>query len=263
MPNARPDVPEEEPPRLQLSLVQVIAAVLASITSAVILSKFGVAGTYVGTAIGSAVSTVAVAVYSLTMRRARRRMQRYAQLRRDSPSRVSPQGRIVTDAPAIRTPPGAWRYRHPRTAPPAAARAMRPPGDGWRARLDQLQEWFADLPLSGKAVVTAAAVFVLAVAAVVLFQFLSGHSLTNVWGIGSSSNRPDAGCVIGRCGGAVTTPTPAATAPATTQPAPTATPATPTATPATVPSSAPSVAVSPAVGASPGAAQAPAPTPSP
>jgi hypothetical protein len=265
MPNAKPDATPEEQPKLQLSAVQVTAAVLASITSAVILSKFGVAGTYVGTAVGSAVSTIGVAVYAHTMRQARRRVERYAHLHHADPSQVRPVGTTVPGAPPVRTPPGAWSYRHPRTAPPVPVRASPPPRSGWRARLDQAQVWFADLPLAGKAVVTAAGAFLLAVMAVVLFQFLSGHSLTNVWGIGSSSNGPSAGCVIGRCGGtAPTSPhtqdTPTATAPPTTEPTPTATPApTPTATPTPVASPTPSTVASPATGASP-ATQAQAPS---
>ena len=261
MPNAKPDATSEEHSKLQLSAVQVTAAVLASITSAVILSKFGVAGTYVGTAVGSAVSTVGVAVYAHTMRQARRRVERYAHLHHADPSQVRPSGRTVAGAPPVGTPPAAWSYRHPRTAPPVPVRVSRPPRSGWRARLDQAQAWFADLPLAGKAVVTAAGAFLLAVMAVVLFQFLSGHSLTNVWGIGSSSSGPSAGCVIGRCGGtAPTSPhsqdTPAATP--STEPTPTATPApSPTATPTTVPSPTPSTASSPATAPSPAQAAAP------
>ncbi len=247
MQNTRPEATGEERPKLQLSAVQVIAAVLASITSAVILSKFGVAGTYVGTAIGSAVSTVGVAFYSLTMRQAHRRVQRYAHLRHESPTQAPPGGSTKTDAPAIKTPPAAWSSRHPAPAPRPAERPLPP------RRAGRLQEWFASLPLSGRVVVTAAATFLLAVTAIVLFQFLSGHSLTNVWGIGRSSNGPNAGCVVGSCGGAVETPAPAATAPPSTQPSTAATPvATPTAAPAGVPSSAPTVAASPATGESPG-----------
>lgn len=241
---------QEEAPRLQLSLVQVIAAALASVTSAVILSRFGAAGTYAGTAVGSIVSTVSVALYSHTMRQARRRVRTYAHHH---------HGRRVIEAPPVRTPPAAWNRSHPRGLPAVTVRTSRPRRAGWLARWDRLERWFGGLPLWSKAGLMAATAFVVAVVAVVLFQFLSGHSLANAWGMGTSSNGPNAGCVIESCGG--TTPTPAsmqspaptsATTPQptqqpslapTTQPTPVATPfSTPVATPA--PSVAPSVAPS-------------------
>lgn len=248
MPNAVPGETEEEVPRLQLSLVQVIAAALASITSAVILSRFGVAGTYVGTAVGSIVSTVSVAVYSHTMRQARRRVHTYTQHHH--------AGRVI-EAPPVRTPPAAWNRSHPpsRSPPPVTVRASRGHRGGWRAQWDRLERWFAGLPLWGKAGLMATTAFVVAVAAVVLFQFLSGHSLANVWGIGRSSEGPNAGCVIEQCGGPTSTTAPQTPAPTsvttaqptqqpatapTTQPTPVATPlSTPAATPA--PTSVPSL----------------------
>lgn len=248
MPNAVPRQTEEEAPRLQLSLVQVLAAALASITSAVILSRFGVAGTYLGTAVGSIVSTVSVAIYSHTMRQARRRVHTYTHHHH--------AGRVI-EAPAVRTPPGAWNRSHPRSGslPPVTVRASRGQRGGWRARWDRLERWFAGLPLWGKAGLTATTAFVVAVAAVVLFQFLSGHSLTNVWGMGRSSDGPNAGCVIEQCGGPAPTTAPQTPAPTsattqqptqqpatapTAQPTPVATPlSTPAATPA--PTSAPSL----------------------
>lgn len=268
MQKARTDASDQEQPRFQLSLVQVLAAVLASITSAIILSKFGVAGTYVGTAIGSAVSTVGVAVYSHTMRQARRRVGRYAHLHHESAPRVLPHGRTVTQAPPVRTPAAAWSYRHPRVGARVAARSSGPPPAGWKARLERLERWWSGLPLSGKLVVTAVAGFVLAVVVVVLFQFLSGHSLSNVWGMGRSSSGPDAGCVIGRCDGAAANPaqspsTPVPSAAPTTAPTPGGTPLpVPTATPATVPSPVPTAVATPAVAPSGGAPAAAPPAPS-
>ncbi|MBO0743753.1 MAG: hypothetical protein J2P43_01945 [Candidatus Dormibacteraeota bacterium] len=242
-----PGETEKEVPRLQLSLVQVIAAALASITSAVILSRFGVAGTYVGTAVGSIVSTVSVAVYSHTMRQARRRVHTYTQHHH--------AGRVI-EAPPVRTPPAAWNRSHPpsRSLPPVTVRTPRGHRGGWRAQWDRMERWFAGLPLWGKAGLMATTAFVVAVAAVVLFQVLSGQSLTNlVRGQTTSSHGVNPSCAVETCGAAPTSPpqTPAptsvttaqptqqpATAP-TTQPTPVATPlSTPAATPA--PTSVPS-----------------------
>lgn len=246
---------QEETPKLQISVIQVTAAVLASITSAVILSRFGVAGTYAGTAIGSAVSTISVALYSHTMRQARRRVRTYANHRHEYLIRAAPHDRRVEAGPPVTIPQAAWNRRHPRTVTtvaPVVARRSHPSRRGWRARLDRLERWFAGLPLWGKAGVTAAAAFVLAVAAIILFQSLSGHPLPNlVWGVGSSSNHPDAGCAFGQCGGAshatvqnpVSTPATGTTAQPTFQPTPAPTTApSPVATPATGPSAVPSAA---------------------
>lgn len=248
-----PDVAEDEAPRFQLSLVQVIAGALAAITSAVILSKFGVAGTYVGTAIGSVVSTVAVAIYAHTMRRVRSQVRQYRHdhHRQESgggPDHSRPEARPLRGAAA------GWYRSHPRMAPAPLSNALK---SGQEARLERWERWFAGLPTWGKVGVTAAAIFVLALSAIVVFQFVSGHSLTTIWGIGGSSNGPDVRCVVGRCGGgppAVSTPsvtprpsiqptlaptarpsvtaTPLPSSMPTVQPTPTATP-TPTPTPPT------------------------------
>ena len=63
--DARPD--DEKPARLQLSPVQVAAGALAAVSSAVVLSLFGVAGTVIGAALASIVSTVGSALYSASL----------------------------------------------------------------------------------------------------------------------------------------------------------------------------------------------------
>ena len=247
MPNALSRATEEEKPQLQLSLVQVIAAALASITSAVILSKFGVAGTYVGTAVGSVVSTTAVAIYSHTMRQARRGVRTYAHHHH--------AGRVV-DAPAVAIPAAAWNRSHARSLAPVGVRAPRPQRNRWRARWDRLEGWFAGLPFWHKVALTAAVAFVAAIVAVVLFQFLSGQSLANLVQGKATHGKPlNGACVVGSCGGSASNPThaPAPASGATSQPtrepslAPTTQPtpgATPFGTPAATP--VPSLAPAPA-----------------
>lgn len=116
------------------------------------------------------------------------------------------------------------------------------------ARLERWERWFAGLPMWGKVGVTAGAIFVLALSAIVIFQFLSGHSLTNIWGIGGSSNGPDVRCVVGRCGGPPTVSTPPVTPRPTIQPTP-------------VPTARPSVTPTPLLSPTPTVQPTPTPTP--
>jgi hypothetical protein len=54
----------EEPRRIEISWVQASAAALAAVSSAVLLSTVGVAGTIIGAALGSLAATIGSAVYS-------------------------------------------------------------------------------------------------------------------------------------------------------------------------------------------------------
>jgi hypothetical protein len=62
-------------PRFELNVVQLVAAALAAITSAVVASFFGVAGTVIGAGIGSLVGTLGTAVYSHSLRRTQARLR--------------------------------------------------------------------------------------------------------------------------------------------------------------------------------------------
>ncbi len=70
------DPPEAERPRLQLTPAQIGAGVAAAITSAILGSGLGLAGTVVGAGLGSAVSITASAVYSHSIATTRHRLNR-------------------------------------------------------------------------------------------------------------------------------------------------------------------------------------------
>ena len=61
--------PAQPPRRLPLSPAQVAASALAAVSSAVVASFLGVAGTVIGAALASVVSTVSAALYSASLRR--------------------------------------------------------------------------------------------------------------------------------------------------------------------------------------------------
>jgi uncharacterized membrane protein YgcG len=138
--DTRPDT-DEKPARLQLSPVQVAAGALAAVSSAVVLSFFGVAGTVIGAALASVVSTVGSALYSASLnrtneglRRARAQLAtRPAAASGDAATRQLPaSGDAATrELPATRellagldpprAPPRVRRIRWPRVAAYAAA----------------------------------------------------------------------------------------------------------------------------------------------
>jgi hypothetical protein len=66
---------EHEQTKIQLSIVQVIAGALASVSAALVASTFGLKGTLLGAAITSIVASVGGALYSHSLHRARARIQ--------------------------------------------------------------------------------------------------------------------------------------------------------------------------------------------
>lgn len=67
-----------------LSIVQIIAGALASVSAAVVASKFGVAGTLIGAAISSITVTIGSALYRRSIEGAHERVRtRYRRLRND------------------------------------------------------------------------------------------------------------------------------------------------------------------------------------
>lgn len=64
----------DERPRLEINWAQSAGAALAAVSSAVLLSTFGVAGTLIGAAVGSLVITVGGAIYSYSIRATKQRV---------------------------------------------------------------------------------------------------------------------------------------------------------------------------------------------
>src|SRR5918998_3183495 len=60
---------------VQLSVAQVLAGALAAVSAAVVASTFGLAGTLIGAAVTSVVATVAGALYTHSLERARTRIR--------------------------------------------------------------------------------------------------------------------------------------------------------------------------------------------
>src|SRR3954465_9738705 len=67
---------DAKPRGIGLSPVQVAASALAAVSSAVLLSFFGVAGTLIGAALASIVSTVGASLYSASMKKTNDQLRR-------------------------------------------------------------------------------------------------------------------------------------------------------------------------------------------
>src|SRR5947209_7416167 len=66
---------QQEHTRMQISVVQIVAGALASVSAAVVASTFGLVGTLLGAAVSSIVATTAAALYSHSIQRARTRIR--------------------------------------------------------------------------------------------------------------------------------------------------------------------------------------------
>jgi hypothetical protein len=235
------DTREEHPEpeiRLNVSLTQILASALASVSAAVVASFFGVAGTIIGTAVVSVVATTGSAVYALWMRRTRRRLRRL----REQAVRASLAARQPTrqqHAGAHPQAPGATALGAPVGSPADVTAAHQRPAvsapRGWRQRFGRIR-----MPVLGGVV----AVFVIAAGVVTFIEVIankplaaminntSGSGLT--WG-GGHSGKPAPTTTTTSVPSQTTTTVPGSVT-TTTQPSVTTTTPTPT-TSTSVPSS--------------------------
>lgn len=93
---------EQERQTIQLSVAQVVAGALASVSAAVVASKFGLAGTLLGAAVTSVVATIGGALYRHSIERANARVRlrihrdpRTGALRRERLRAPQPHRRIA------------------------------------------------------------------------------------------------------------------------------------------------------------------------
>jgi hypothetical protein len=229
----------EEKVRVDLNVVQVVASALAAVSSAVLLSTVGVAGTLIGAAVGSVIATVASAVYSYSLQASRQRVaaaQAAALARVGRSRRAGQQAVLDPEDPEIK----------------AAARP-------------RLGEALGKLPWKRISLVTAG-VFAAAMVAIVSFELIAGRSVSTIThgtdGNGASTSIPG----LGKANATPTrtptetptTATPSATPSESVAPSPSA-----ASSPSVTPSEPPPGAVTPTPSPSANATPTPAPTPTP
>jgi hypothetical protein len=95
-----PQPPDAGPDRLRLDLVRLVASTAGAVLAAVVLSRFGVAGTISGAALGSLIASIGTEVNQHYLSRSSRHLRELAAARRRA-------GR--PDAPAAAPARPAWR----------------------------------------------------------------------------------------------------------------------------------------------------------
>ena len=199
--------------RLEIDWVRTIAGALAAVSSAVLLSTLGAAGTIIGAALGSVVVTLASALYGQGLERSR---QRLAQAQSVAVQRVGAAQADVRRAGrrggrgGVGDPAGRSDLQHAEEQLAEARRDLDqgvsgdrlppPPAVSWRSRL-------AGLPWRHVALV-AAGLFVVAVLLITSFELLAGRSVASYTGGSHSSGGTSITRLAGSGGDSGPTPAP-------------------------------------------------------
>jgi hypothetical protein len=234
----------EEPRKIEISWVQAVASALAAVTTAVLLSTVGVAGTIIGAAIGSVAATVGSAVYSHYLAASRDRVTAAAAARARVRRAQTGLGQAAAVL-AVGTPRAEDRLDHADHDLQKAEITL--------DATEQTSPWreaFSGLPWRRLAL-AAAALFVVAMAAIVTFELIAGRAVSTYTG-GSDSNGPRVS-VPGVGGGETKKPTPT--------PSPSELPSSASSTP--TPSPTPTPTPTPTGGDTGASAPSPSPTPAP
>jgi hypothetical protein len=170
--------------RFELNWVQSLAGALAAVTSAVLLSTVGVAGTLIGAALGSLAATVGSAVYTYYIRATHDRVATAGTVAASRIGRDRSRGRPastdpVSGASAAEEGPAQAGEDLP---PPRAdlEHAKNPPAGGFTTVL-------AGLPWKRIAVV-ATGLFVTAMLVILTFELITGRAVSSYTG-GSDDDR--------------------------------------------------------------------------
>ena len=179
----RPGKEQESPPKLDLTVTQVVASSLAAVSAAVASSKLGVGGTIMGAAAASVVATIGSAVYSHSIETTRARLRAAATLR---PAAHAPSAAPASALTAEQAPdPNAPREDGATVMLPAAE--LRQPGVGDSVLPDGPADGaaadggglFSGLPW-GRLVLAMLTVFALAVGYLTIAEIGLGRSVAAV-----------------------------------------------------------------------------------
>lgn len=233
---------------LGVSGAQVAGSALAAMTAAVFASWAGTAGTLIGAALASVFATVGSAVYAASLRRSREAVRRTA-----TRARAGVQARTITQGPVHYDQPDAAREKH-------------------QAENEEVENGSGLQIPWGRVAATAAAVLLVVVATVTVFEAVTGKPISSLLG-----RNDDRGTTVGHVLGNDPAPKPAPTrtpneTPRSSRPSPSETPSqAPTSSPTTpaqspspseapTPSGLPTPSANPGDGATPGNQGAPPPT---
>ena len=233
---------EQQPDRVDINWVQVSASALAAVSSAVLLSTVGVAGTIIGAAIGSVFATAGSSIYShyLRVSRARVAAAQAAALERVTRARSEASGAWAQSRREGRTTTIQTQARENLEEAEEALEetAARP---SWR-------EVLAGLPWK-RIAVAAGGVFAVAMLLIVSFELFTGRAVSTYTGgtdSGARSTIPGLGKEHSSTPGRSPAPTSKPSTASSDQPSSGTSPTpTPSATPSSGASSSPSSSPSP------------------
>ncbi|CAN5578564.1 hypothetical protein BH24ACT11_BH24ACT11_17440 [soil metagenome] len=170
---------------IEVNWVQAMAGALAAMSSAVLLSTVGVAGTIIGAAVGSVIATVGSAVYAHYLRVSRERVAKARALAFEQAARARARGLRASALPGL-AKVGSAKARQPDIS------GSTPAPDADSARWTDA---FRGLAWKRIAVVTVG-VFALAMGTIVAFELAAGRSVSSYTG-GSSADGPRTSLDVG------------------------------------------------------------------
>lgn len=227
---------EKDPAKITFSLPQILSGALAAVTVAAIGSSLGTAGTIAGAAIASVVGAVAGTIYTAGLHHTTRGIRTVAQRVRGTDQEATPAAGTDQTLPLEPLPD---IFRATETEEPAVEPNRR--------------------PMVLRIVVSAAAIFLLAFAAITVYELTIGAALDGSKGttIGGSQ-RPTTSAKPSASPSATPSSTPTVTVTATAAPTPTA--AAPTTTPTATVTTTPTAAAQPTTAPEPTAVTGPTAT---
>ncbi|GAW49849.1 MULTISPECIES: hypothetical protein [unclassified Nocardioides] len=185
----------EDPPRLEIDWLRVVAGALAAVASAVLLSTLGAAGTIIGAALGSVVVTVSSAYLSQGLATSRRTLAKAQAAARDKVGIAQAEVRRAGRADDTRVQDSHLEHADERLAEAHEeldAMAEETAPAPWRQRLVALP-W-------KRVALAAAALFVIAILAITAFELIAGRSVSSITGGSSKNERSTLGDVGGGSG---------------------------------------------------------------
>ena len=168
----------DEPRRLEINWIQAAGGALAAVSSAVLLSTVGVAGTIIGAAIGSVIVTVGNSVYPYYLAASKERVAAAAVVAKEA-ARTRGRTRTGATSTAEMRMPADEREQADEEVREAEETATQ--GTNWSEIFSKLN-W-------KRIAVAAAGIFVLTMGAILTFELVSGHSVSYYTG-GSSKDGP-------------------------------------------------------------------------
>ena len=184
---------DDAPQKFEIDWLKTAGGAFAAVSSAILLSTLGAAGTIIGAALGSVIVTVGGAFYSQGLARSHQRLAQVqtAALRRVgvAQAEVRRAARRQGDSEAVDAHLAHAEERLDEVKDDLDTVADEPTGPGWRERL-VLLPW-------KRISLIAAGLFAAAVLAITAFELVAGQSVSSITG----GTEGGGGTTIGRLGG--------------------------------------------------------------